>query len=201
MSSQDDPGHFSHLLEHDQLTREMQKGRTLHGLAEAPIDFPPTYKYSDQAQRLAEEYAERANVTGKLVNSDLSGVDSNQMTEQVWLWAKHRTPSWCDRILYLAAAPPTIHSYTTLPVQPTSDHRPVVLSCSVPRGALRNSARPPFPISPGWRERRATARTLEYFVGLAAFLALNGQGQLLLGGTLLGLVAGYFVLSALFAST
>lgn len=32
-------------MAHDQLSVEMQNGRTLQGLAEAPVKFKPTYKY------------------------------------------------------------------------------------------------------------------------------------------------------------
>ncbi|KAJ5775452.1 uncharacterized protein N7511_000463 [Penicillium nucicola] len=76
----DDPSHYTQLLKNDQLTREMQSGRCFHGLTEAPIDFPPTYKYSDAAREAARQ---------------------GWNTDQEWKWSSHRWPSWCDRILYL----------------------------------------------------------------------------------------------------
>lgn len=51
----------------------------------------------------------------------------------------NRTPSWCDRILYLpystsAAEDVQVHAYACLPSVTTSDHKPVYLSLSVPSG-------------------------------------------------------------------
>jgi hypothetical protein len=182
VESVSDIHHYTHLLEKDQLKREQSKGNTLNNLEEAEITFPPTYKYSDAAQKQAE----------RAPNTDVTGTEG-----QTWLWAKHRVPSWCDRILYLAAAPPTVHSYTTLPVQPTSDHRPVVLSFSIPRKPLNMNIKPPFPIRKDWREARATARRYEYLIGLAAYLGLTWEGEALLAGTFIGLVGGYMVLRAM----
>ena len=177
--------HYSHLLQKDQLNREKSKGNTLNNLAEAEITFPPTYKYSDAAQKQAAQ-APNIEVTGT--------------KGQTWLWAKHRVPSWCDRILYLAAAPPTVHSYTALPVQPTCDHRPVVLSFSIPRKPLNVNVKTPFPIRKDWREARATARRSEYLIGIAAYLGLTWEGEALLAGTFVGLVGGYIALRAMIAT-
>ncbi|KAF2398155.1 DNase I-like protein [Trichodelitschia bisporula] len=41
----DNPQHWTHLLSHDQLTRERRTRRALHGFSEAPITFPPSYKH------------------------------------------------------------------------------------------------------------------------------------------------------------
>src|SRR5262249_10492311 len=71
------PLHFSQLLKNDQLLREKQANRTLHGFQEMPINFPPTYKYSTPHDSTKAEADEK------------------------WVWSKHRYPSWCDRILYL----------------------------------------------------------------------------------------------------
>ncbi|KAL9596133.1 MAG: hypothetical protein Q9219_005994 [cf. Caloplaca sp. 3 TL-2023] len=181
-----DPHDYSHLLRKDQLIRELKAGRTCHGLQEAPIDFPPTYKYSKKAQLLAEADSNTAN----------------------WGWAKHRWPSWCDRILYLdlpswmrAEMPEAeieVREYTALPLTPTSDHRPVLLAMRIPlkaipepdeikaKGDVRLS--PPFEIDPHWRERRRAARRKEVFVGLLAYLSLTWEGN----GILLALVVGAF---------
>lgn len=182
VTSVSDIHHYSHLLEKDQLKREQKNGKTLDHLAEAEITFPPTYKYSDAAQKQAAR-APKAEVR------DTEG--------QTWLWAKHRVPSWCDRILYLAATPPTVHSYTALPVQPTSDHRPVVLSFSIPWKPLDVDVKSPFPIRKDWRETRATARRYEYLIGIAAYLGLTWEGEALLAGTIAGLFGGYLVLRAM----
>ncbi|PLB33140.1 putative inositol 5-phosphatase [Aspergillus candidus] len=50
-----DPRHYSQLLTDDQLTREMRQSRSFHGLTEAPIGFPPTYKYTLAAQKAAAQ--------------------------------------------------------------------------------------------------------------------------------------------------
>lgn len=177
--------HYSHLLEHDQLNRERSKGKVFQHLTESQITFPPTYKYSEAAQKRAQQMSLKQQV-----NED-----------DAWLWAKHRTPSWCDRILYLQTAPPTVHSYAALPVQPTSDHRPVVLSLSIPMKALDNNQRvePPFQIRKDWQEARAAARRYEYFVGIAAYLTLTWEGEMVVAGTLIGLIGGYVALRALIA--
>lgn len=188
----DDPAHYSHLLKEDQLMREMREGRCFHGLSEAPIDFPPTYKYSSAAQKTA-----RAGL--------LSG-DS----EPEWKWSSHRWPSWCDRILYWArdGEKVTAHAYNALPLFPHSDHRPVALAVSVP---LRSSPSPseadhmapeantvaPFAIDPSWRSRRDVARRKELLVGFLAYLALTWEGNGMLFASTLGLVGAWVVLQSM----
>ena len=124
--------------------------------------------------------------------------------EDSYIWAKHRVPSWCDRILYSSASPPKIHSYDALPVQPTSDHRPVSLSCSIPLKPIDESAasniKPPFTVRSDWREARASARQYEFIVGLAAYLALTWEGEALLTGSIVGIVGGYLALRAMIGS-
>lgn len=161
------PQHFSHLLKKDQLTREKAANRTLHGLHELPIHFPPSYKYSVR-------------------RSQTSLKQSSSEPEIKWEWAKHRYPSWCDRILFLPSRPswPRLQPqiYTALPVQPTSDHRPVALSLSIdskplPRDVEDIRSRMPFPINPGWRPRRDVARRWEIIVGVFSYLALTKKGN------------------------
>ncbi|KAJ8115229.1 hypothetical protein OPT61_g3072 [Boeremia exigua] len=124
------PNHYSHLLSRDQLTREKEANRTLHGLEELPITFPPTYKYS-----------------------------TSRRSDEEWQWAKHRFPSWCDRILYLPSHTSKLDPqiYTALPVQPTSDHRPVALSVRVedaPIPGHSSRVEAPFSINPAWKSRQ-----------------------------------------------
>ena len=38
-------GNIEGLLRHDQLSQEQKEGRTMHGLEEGKIGFPPTYKF------------------------------------------------------------------------------------------------------------------------------------------------------------
>ncbi|KAF2184073.1 DNase I-like protein [Zopfia rhizophila CBS 207.26] len=164
------PLHYSHLLETDQLRREKEAGRTLHGFEELPVDFPPTYKYSmRRAQRLKVHKRSRSDI------------------DETWEWVKHRYPSWCDRILFLPSPPSTSklipQVYTALPVQLTSDHRPVALSLEVESEVLETHgpadlrSKSPFPINPNWRTRRDAARRMEVIVGVLSYFALTKKGN------------------------
>ncbi|KAL5604856.1 hypothetical protein BROUX41_001813 [Berkeleyomyces rouxiae] len=124
------PNYFEKFLPMDQLTRERKAGRTFHGMMEAPVAFPPTYKYK-ALPRVAPE---------------------NQIETHVpATFARHRYPSWTDRILYLDTPPWVhdsssstnakkqkqatsidVHTYTSLPLMRSSDHQPVYLHVSVP---------------------------------------------------------------------
>ncbi|MCJ1484350.1 hypothetical protein MMC06_004519 [Schaereria dolodes] len=191
-----DPKHFSNLLQNDQLTSELRAQRTCHGLQEAPIDFPPTYKYSDKQRAVAE---------------------SNEGNS--WDWARHRWPSWCDRILYLeipswmkskdSSERIEIQRYTALPLMSTSDHRPVVLSFSLPlkpipppddeigEGDVRVD--PPFSIDPQWKEKRSMARRKEILVGLSAYFGLTWEGNGILAAILVGAFGGWIVVRSVLA--
>lgn len=187
----DSPRHFSHLLKNDQLTRELQKHKTLHGLSEEPVTFPPTYKYSA-----------------------LACLEARLGNQQEWKWAKYRWPSWCDRILYLdlpswmkerGRIQP--HIYKALPLFPTSDHRAVALSVSVPLEPIPGPSDisqsddvrllPPFQLDPDWESRRAAARTKELIVGFFAYLSTTWEGLGLLLATGIGAVGGWLVLSSI----
>lgn len=184
------PQHYEHLFQADQLTTELRAQRTCQGLREAPVEFPPTYKYSDRARRDAE-------------------IDRGDMDEEgkYWDWAKHRWPSWCDRVLYLPLPSwadgnhkVEVKGYHALPLMPSSDHRPVACCLEIPAVAIPAPARegephgeadkvrmePPFPLDPNWRVRRTWARRREVVVGLGAYLALTWEGR----GILLALVCG-----------
>lgn len=187
--------HYTNLLRNDQLTKELQANRTLHGLSEAPIDFPPTYKYSDEAHLTA------------------SGDDSAE-----WKWAQHRWPSWCDRILYLDApswaselGPVKPSIYDALPLFPTSDHRGVALSVSVPLKPIPTPGMlnemdvsdsddirlsPPFDLDVDWKYKRSVARSKEIIVGIMAYLGLTWQGNGLVLASGFGLIGGWLVIRA-----
>ncbi|OXV05380.1 hypothetical protein Egran_06852 [Elaphomyces granulatus] len=189
------PRHYSQLLKNDQLRRESGVHRTLHGMSEAPIAFPPTYKYSSEAQHLAAQGTE----------------------PREWRWANHRWPSWCDRILYLDV-PVWMDSvdcvrpqiYDALPLFPTSDHRAVALSVSVPLKSVfipeamdeKDDVRlaPPFPLDSNYCAHywRAAVRAMEIIVGSLAFLGLTREGNRLVVAVAIGVFSGWLTFRSVF---
>ncbi|KAL1614046.1 hypothetical protein SLS54_010042 [Diplodia seriata] len=178
----DSPQHYSKLLATDQLNRERAAGRILQGFDELAIAFPPTYKYSTHL---------RPDPT----------TNPTPSPEQSWAWAKHRWPSWCDRILFLP--PPQTSSsssfsplkYTSLPLLPSSDHQPVALALDLAADApLAPPAkdvddvrtRPPFPLNPDWRARRDAARRREIAFGVLAYLTWTYEGNVVLVALVVG---------------
>lgn len=166
------------------LNQERLAGRVCHGLVEAPVTFPPTYKLEHGS----------ANASSLTEYEDISQ----------WAWAKHRWPSWCDRVLYLdrPKARIVVHKYSALPPIPTSDHRPVVLSLSVPLKANEDGddspeIQPPFNLDPDWRSKRSRARTLELVVGMAMFVTSTMEGLAILIASVMGITGSYLVLKSL----
>ncbi|KAL6230621.1 hypothetical protein BDW75DRAFT_62628 [Aspergillus navahoensis] len=185
----DGPLHFSHLLKNDQLMREMHQSRCFHGLSEALITFPPTYKYHHDAQVAA-----------------LDPAHADKPAE--WKWTSHRWPSWCDRVLFLEAPPGLgeeakvqVLKYDALPVSPTSDHRPVALTVSIPvlerRAVSETQTIAPFPIDPEWARRRQLAQKKEYLVGCLTYLGLTREGNGLLLASTLGIVGAWFIIRSI----
>lgn len=193
--------HYSKLFESDQLNQERLAGRTCHGLTEAPVTFPPTYKY-----QLKEPFLTSDN--------DLSR----------WNWAKHRWPSWCDRILYLdipkwlSSSHPNIkiipRKYTALPLLPTSDHRPVALEVTVPLvgiprppdeeesqdedgGGRDPRVNPPFGINVNWKRERERARILELVAGFAMYFSTTAEGGAIFLVMGLGSIGFFFAVRAI----
>lgn len=146
------PDHYARFLALDQLTAEREAGHTLHGLSEAEIRFPPTYKLkiasttpvkkADTAPRGEEQQGDG--------DEDMDEVEELLEDEEVdWRWAIHRWPGWCDRVLYLeipwwtketlaasSSSNPlpsmTTIAYDALPAVRSSDHRAVYLRIAVP---------------------------------------------------------------------
>lgn len=176
--------HYMNLLEHDQLSLHQKAGKTLQGLEEAPIHFPPTYKY--------------------LVNTS----SEKGPADESWNWMPLRWPSWTDRILYLPTTPSSsaqedikVHRYTSIPEIQSSDHRPVVAHISVPATPLRAAvglrANPPFKLDPQWRGKRDAARRREIVVGVVAYLIATWSGRAVLVAVFAGVLAGWWVLKGL----
>ncbi|KKK20265.1 hypothetical protein ARAM_004107 [Aspergillus rambellii] len=184
------PLHHSYLLERDQLKREMEQSQCFQGLSEAPITFPPTYKYTEEAREAARD------------------ISSGNKAEE-WKWTRSRWPSWCDRVLYLTHPPAlgeqakvNVLSYNSLPVFPTSDHRAVGFAACVPISRVEPTTDGqfviPFPIDPEWERKRATARRKEFLVGCLVYLAWTWEGNLLVGASTIGAVGIWFVIRSFF---
>ncbi|KAI0110971.1 DNase I-like protein [Hypoxylon sp. NC0597] len=124
------PNHFAHFLARDQLTIEKAAGRTLHGLSEAEIKFPPTYKLVLSPKSKPQTELDRI------------GEEEDDMDQVEWSWALHRWPGWCDRILFLDVpswaqeatgdAKMKVTAYNAIPAVRSSDHRAVFLRLQVP---------------------------------------------------------------------
>ncbi|KAF7862533.1 hypothetical protein EAF04_007406 [Stromatinia cepivora] len=188
--------HYSALFKNDQLNRERLAGRTCHGLIEAPVSFPPTYKYDSE---------------GPFMTAD---AELNR-----WPWAKHRWPSWCDRILYLdmpswvqksnPQAKIIPNKYTALPLLPTSDHRAVALDVTIPllpipepeagEGGDDPRAHMPFDIDIDWKKKRERARMLEIVVGFTLYFTGTKEGASLFIAMVVGVVGAIYVLKAFFS--
>ena len=181
------PRHFEHLLTADQLMREMRAKKTCHLLKEAPIEFPPTYKYSDKAR-------------DDILKGITTAETMDDQEDGIWKWALHRWPSWCDRVLYLdpstrsKGSDPSVSKYTALPLMVSSDHRPVACHFQIPKVAISNSSstefEPPFTIDSNWKWKRQFARQLEIIVGIAALLTTTNEGLLALSAVVLIAIAG-----------
>jgi len=187
---------LSELLTRDQLTLERQEGRTLHGFEEAPIKFPPTYKYSHSRSDVPGPQAAKGDAATADEEDDESAVVQEP---SLWSWAKHRWPSWCDRILWYPPSGVNAGVYTALPLLPSSDHRPVALHITLQRGRqseeVENDLRkaPPFALDEHWHSRRAAARRYEIVVGIASWFALTTEGQATVAGLIGGALAVYFL--------
>lgn len=195
-----EPDNFLTFFADDQLTRERSEGRTLHGLSEAEVKFPPTYKIKHLS---AEKAVDAVNSEDVQAGKDVVP----------WKWAPHRWPGWCDRILYLDIPPWVKHQhggrlsaeikvqrYQSMPTMLSSDHQPVYLRVSVPlltprelsppddwdvvedgAGKVDPRLRLPVPIDTGAWERRATARRREVMTGMTTLFFSTRQGAVALG--------------------
>ncbi|KAK2624865.1 hypothetical protein QTJ16_006058 [Diplocarpon rosae] len=188
---QTSPNHYSKLFENDQLNQERLAGRTCHGLIEPPITFPPTYKYSLKESFVALE-------------EDLDR----------WQWARHRWPSWCDRILYLdlpswvksshPGAEIIANKYSALDLLPMTDHRAVALDVSVPLISIPSPREdeegddprihPPFDVEIDWKRQRERARVLELVVGFAMYFTTTAEGGGIAIAIVIGAIGAFFAI-------
>lgn len=192
--------HYPRFIQRDQLHTELQAGRTLHGLSEASIQFPPTYKLDikDKTRRM----------------------DSEEDDDVEWTFATHRWPGWCDRVLYLEV--PTwvdqhdkkdikVIAYDCFPPVRTSDHRAVYLRVHVPVLSIEELKPPegtqhlthgdlvdpriklPVAIEPEAWEHRLAVRKWEYTIGWSMTIVQSKQTILVFVTVLLvGMSAWWF---------
>jgi hypothetical protein len=183
------PNYFPRFLAQDQLMSEKAAGRTLHGLSEAAITFPPTYKL--------DLTTEQSVLTQEPQNS-VGAVETVP-----WKWAAHRWPAWCDRVLYLdipwwalrSTAKTEIKintiAYDALPPVRTSDHRAVFLrllvpvlepSALAPPDEVRTSdstdprVKLPYPVDPQAWDHRAHVKKWESVIGWSMLASQSKQG-------------------------
>lgn len=175
---QDSEDHYPRFLQRDQLRTERLAGRTLHGLSEASVRFPPTYKLDIKDKK-------------RRVDGEDDDVE--------WTFATHRWPGWCDRVLYLEV-PPWINqhnekdirvlAYDCFPAVRTSDHRAVYLRAHVPvlspeeltppegtqqltdGGVIDPRIKLPFAIEPEAWEHRLAVKKWESTIGWSSKLSL-----------------------------
>jgi hypothetical protein len=201
---------YSSYFESDQLTEERLENRTLHGLSEADVKFPPTYKIKHLSP----------NKSAEAVNKDEIQAGGEDVVP--WKWAPHRWPGWCDRILYLdipawvkrqadkAGAEIIVHKYNSMPTMLSSDHQPVFLRISVPlltpeelspsaedraeftqdteeenaegstEGAVDPRLHLPIPVDMNAWERRASARKKEITTGMMTLFFSTREGAVVL---------------------
>ncbi len=182
------PNYFKQFLALDQLLLEKAAGRTLHGLTESSILFPPTYKL----QLIGGEEA-RAHQNGTPPAHDVV----------FWKWAPHRWPGWCDRVLYLDIPPWVSQSstgpdavidtlaYDALPPVRTSDHRAVFLRLAVPviepsvlapspelsaSGSNDPRVKLPYPVDFEAWDHRARVKKWEWVIGWSMLVSRSKQG-------------------------
>ncbi|CCE26674.1 uncharacterized protein CPUR_00143 [Claviceps purpurea 20.1] len=180
--------YYPTFLPQDQLTHERRAGRTMHGLSEASVQFPPTYKYD-------------------VLPKENPDADDEHEDQVPWEFASHRWPSWTDRVLYLEV-PPWVHgnsprdsdpspprididvlAYDALPLMRSSDHRAVYFRALVPlippedmrppaEGDYGTDPRVKLPVEidrEAWSRRRV-ARRKELVTGWCALLWSTKEG-------------------------
>ncbi|KAJ2977801.1 hypothetical protein NUW58_g7697 [Xylaria curta] len=184
--------YFKEFLTLDQLTLERTAGRTLHGLHESTISFPPTYKL---------EIVDKKEPPRDVPTHQNSSRAARDVVR--WKWVSNRWPGWCDRVLYLdvppwaSPLPPTkkmeIHTiaYDALPPVRTSDHRAVYLRLKVPvlepsvlapphdlPAVLSNDPRVklPYPVDFDAWESRARFKKWEPIIGWSMLVSQSSQG-------------------------
>ena len=113
---------FQRLAEADQLTRSRKEGRVMHGFAEQPLAFIPTFKRVTVKSSASK---------GRICSSGAEPMTDTSRPEPGTpaYYNTKRVPSWCDRVLW-HSAPGASESckpveYGACHEVTTSDHAPV----------------------------------------------------------------------------
>lgn len=151
------------LLDHDQLRQEQKQGKTLHGLKEGQINFPPTYKFIKGTHQY------------------------KNFSQRVPAWCDRIMYAGYD-----AEATIKVEQYGCVAGEKRSDHKPVKaifdLAPSSPSssGPRLLSIQPPYPIDPRRHVKRLIGSILSKVVGMAwAILRTLGLGNPWLGASML----------------
>ncbi|KAF3939619.1 hypothetical protein ABW19_dt0202803 [Dactylella cylindrospora] len=202
------PDYFSK----DQLTAERLAGRTLHGLTEAEITFPPTYKY--RSIKFPSLPSSSSSPPSSTAPKSTGGTQAEAETQGPWNWAGYRWPSWCDRILWLPLPSQnttpgediTIHRYTSIPRLTFSDHRPVGLHVSLPpikptdvepvEGDKDVRFNPPFPLDKDYKAKRESAEVKEVVAGYVILTVTTVAGIAIVACAVVGVGTLWWTLTA-----
>ena len=121
-------GNCASLLGSDQLLLERAAGKAFVGWIEAPVTFPPTYKYrpgTNTYSGAGDAGAEDENGGGG-ENGDAGGARVKVSAKEE---KKKRTPAWCDRILW-RGRDIRQNSYARAELT-QSDHKPVLAEFTI----------------------------------------------------------------------
>ena len=119
-ASASEPPAWLALLAQDQLRLAMSDPELLRGWQEAPVLFPPTFKYVKGTSVYVGDQ--------EPVPSSDGGAEGDGDDEPA---QKRRTPAWCDRILWHAGPSVDAGRYGAVGDIVLSDHKPVYLCASM----------------------------------------------------------------------
>ncbi|GAA5896752.1 hypothetical protein JCM5296_002993 [Sporobolomyces johnsonii] len=163
------PTSFASLLAHDQLTQELNAGRTLQYLHEAPITFPPTYKFKVGTVDQYKDFRKRVpGWCDRILYASGAAAEGELQVET------YRAEMGFTR----------------------SDHKPVTAIFSLPPSTSLLPRRSPFPVDPAWRQKRSLGFALDRLVGavwcLVVFAGFGKDARLGIVNLVAAAVAAYY---------
>ncbi|KAL6770923.1 hypothetical protein ACKKBF_B33235 [Auxenochlorella protothecoides x Auxenochlorella symbiontica] len=130
-------GELESLLARDQLLHAMRSGAAFAGWQEAPIRFPPTFKFKRGSPRYLGQEGEgsaspglgtAANLASRAAEEGVASIPPlNEAGKAGTPPERPRAPAWTDRILFKSQTPHLIKQTAYMSAQgiQLSDHRPV----------------------------------------------------------------------------